>query len=185
MTSDGELIGRYRAGDEAAFSEFYGRHRRPLFAFLLSLVRERETAEELFQETFFAFLRSLDRLDERESYRPLLARTARNLAFDWLRRRRAGARALERRASDPVFSRPPDGGIPGAAGDPGEVAEMLRELPREQAEAVFLRVFLELTFREIGEVQDCPEESAASRYRYGLNKLREALAPGGCDGRTG
>ena len=177
---DRELIGRYLEGDADAFSEFYERHRRPVFAFLLSIVRQRETAEEIFQETFFAFLRSLGRLDDRSSFRPFLLRTARNLAIDRLRREKAGEKALRARAADPFFALDPSRGS-GPPGDPERVTALLLDLPAEQREAVVLKHIGGLTFREIGELTGAPEDTAVSRYRYALKKLRAALAPGGCD----
>jgi RNA polymerase sigma factor (sigma-70 family) len=179
MRSDRELIDRYRAGDEDAFGEFYERHRRPLYALLLAYVRRRETAEELLQETFFAFLRGLDRLDGSVGLRPLLARTARNLAIDRLRRERCGERALAARAADPIFR--PASGPPGAAVDEADrMGALLHGLPEEQREAVVLKALLGMTFREAAEVTGAPEATVASRYRYGIEKLRAALAPGGC-----
>jgi len=185
MRSDRELIAQYGAGDEPAFTEFYERHRKPLYVLLLSFVGSRETAEELMQETFLAFLKSLDRIDSSDGYRPLLARAARNLAIDHLRRRRTAQKAFEKRAADPLF-RPGGTNSPGGAAAPAawEEAEalgtLLLGLPEEQREAVILKVFLGMTFLEIARVQDCPEAAAVSRYRYGIGKLRTSLAPGGC-----
>ena len=124
MRSDRELIDLYRRGDEAAFREFYARHRKPLYVYLLSVVRDRETAEELLQETFYAFLRHLDRLNGSDDLRPFMVRTARNRAIDVLRRRKRGETALQRRAEDPFFK-------PRAAGaaetvDPDEVSALAR-----------------------------------------------------------
>ena len=180
MPSDRELIDRYRAGDEGAFGEFYRRHRRPLYALLLAYARHRETAEELLQETFFSLLRGLDRLDGSGDLRPYLARTARNLAIDWLRRKRCGEKALEARAADPLFRPSPGGGVGSSADGAERIGRLLHGLPEEQREAVALKVFLGMTFREIADLTGSPEPTVVSRYRYGIEKLRAALAPGGC-----
>jgi|SoiMethySBSTD1v2_1073268.scaffolds.fasta_scaffold470610_2 RNA polymerase sigma-70 factor, ECF subfamily len=179
MRSDRELIDVYKRGDEAAFREFYARHRKPLYVYLLSVVRDRETAEELLQETFFAFLRHLDRLNGSDDLRPFLVRTARNRAIDVLRRRKRGEVALQRRAEDPLF-KPRPAGAAGAV-DPDEVSALLRRLPDEQREVIVLKILVGMTFREIARVTGCGESSVVSRYRYGLGKLRAfALAIGGC-----
>lgn len=180
MRSDRELIALYKAGDEDAFREFYVRHRKPLFVYLLSLVRDRETAEELLQETFFAFLRHLDGLNGSADLRPYLVRTARNRAIDLLRRARRGEEALHARAEHPLFKRRPADGVAGAEGAE-EVEALLQRLPPEQKEAIVLRVLLGMTYREIALLSGCPEASVASRYRYGMEKLRAALARGGLD----
>lgn len=178
MRSDRELIERYREGDEEAFEAFYRRHRNPVFVYLLAHVRNRETADELLQETFFAFLRGLHRLDGSVDLRPYLVRTARNLAIDHLRRRRSGERALQRRAADPLFRRRGEG--PGGSEEPEMLSALLHRLPDEQREAIVLKVFAGMTFREIGVLTGTPEATVVSRYRYGLDKLRASLAPGGC-----
>ena len=179
MTTDRDLIDRYRSGDQAAFAEFYGRHRRPLFVYIISLVRHRETAEELLQETFFALISNLSRLDGSLDLRPFLVRAARNRAVDFLRRKRVGARALERRAEELLF-KSNGGGSPEGPGDPERLSALLLSLPEEQREAILLKVCYGMTFGEIARAADCPEGSVVSRYRYGLEKLRAALARGGC-----
>ncbi len=178
MRSDRELIDGYRGGEETAFGEFYSRHRRPLYVLLLSYVRSRETAEELLQETFLALLRNLDKLDGREDFRPYLARTARNLAIDWLRRERCGERALRARAADPLFRRA--NAAPADANEDAErMSALLYDLPDEQREAVVLHGLAGLTFREIAELLSVPENTVVSRYRYAIEKLRTAFARGG------
>jgi RNA polymerase sigma-70 factor (ECF subfamily) len=183
MRSDGELIALYRAGDQDAFKEFYGRHRRQLYLYLLSMVRNRETAEELMQETFFAFLRHLDRLNGSPNLRPFLVKTARNRAIDLLRRSRRYQEALEARAQDPLFKPRGEGSPP--AVDPERMTRLLSRLPREQREAVVLKVFLGLTFQEIAELTGCPPGSVVSRYRYGIEKLRASFPAGGLEDGTG
>lgn len=179
MNSDRELIDRYEGGDEEAFREFYSRHRRPLYVLLLSYVRSRETAEELLQETFLAFLRSLSKLDGTENLRPYLARTARNLAIDWLRRERCGERALQARAADPLFQKVAES--PTERNEDAErMSALLYDLPTEQREAVVLHGLVGLTFREVAELAAVPEATVVSRYRYGIEKLRAAFARGGC-----
>ena len=112
--SDRKLLLSYVDGDEGAFASFYGRHRRPLYVYLLSIVGNRETAEELLQDAFFVFLSNLDTIILRSngtlSFRGYLVRAARNRAYDELRRRRRADRALTARAADPLFRRKTDGG---------------------------------------------------------------------------
>lgn len=181
MRSDRELIDRYLRGDEAAFGELYVRHRRPLYVLLVSYVRSRETAEDLLQETFVALLRSVDRLDGSPSLRPYLARTARNLAVDRLRRERCDAKALRARAADPLLRRSSEAsGREGDAEDPDALNALLHGLPAAQREAVVLRALVGLTFPEIAALTAAPEATVVSRYRYGLEKLRAALPVGVC-----
>jgi len=179
MQSDRDLIEAYQRGDETAFRAFYERHRGPLFVYALSIVRSRDAAEEVLQESFFAFVRRL--FDEdgftagTSDFRPYLFRSVRNAAIDRGRRLERGSRALARRGADPMFRR-------GDAGDPanldGEFFEkLLDRLPPEQREVVILRALGDLEYREIAGLTECSENTVASRYRYGVQKLRAALEP--------
>jgi len=186
MRSDRELICRYREGDEEAFREFYERHRRALFVYLLSLVKSRETAEELLQDTFYSFLRSLGRLNGSAGLRPYLVRAARNRAIDHLRRLRRDAEAIEWRAEDAIFkARGRESVGLGESSDWEAMDLLLRRLPDEQRETIVLKVLLGMTFREIAELDGSPEASVVSRYRYGMEKLRSWLKKEHCDDRTG
>ncbi len=179
MKTDRELIGAYRNGDEHAFEEFYRRHRKPVFVYLLSLLRSRETAEEVHQETFFAFLRHLHRLDGSADYRPYLLRTARSRAIDRLRQEKRASEALEKHLEDPLFKARAAGEVrPAEAVEPLEWSKLLFRLPDEQREAVVLRIFSDLRFPEIARLLAVPESTVISRYRYGLEKLRGMIGGG-------
>ena len=184
MRSDRQLIGLYQGGDEAAFREFYSRHRRVIFVYLLALVGNRASAEELLQETYFSFLVHLDRLNGSVDLRPYLLRIARNRAIDHLRRTRRGEEAHRVRAEDALLNARSSsrGMTPGV--DPEELSDCLQRLPREQREVIVLKVFAGLTFREIARHGGCPEGSAVSRYRYGLEKLRAMMLRGVIDDRN-
>jgi len=189
MKSDRNLIADYLKGDEEAFRVFYERYRRPLYVYLLTVVKFRENAEELLQETFFSFLRHLEDLDHRSDYRPYLFRTARNRAIDWLRKEERSLRALEKRRYDPLFKQTMDTDVssrsPIASGaiSTEELEELLHRLPAEQRETVVLKTLGGLTFAEVGRLMGVRENTAVSRYRYGTKKLRAALEAGGCGER--
>ena len=197
--SDRKLLLSYLDGDEGAFASFYARHRRPLYVYLLSIVGNRATADELLQDAFFVFLRNLDTVVLRSSgtlsFRGYLVRAVRNRAYDELRRRRRADRALTVRATDQLFRRKvdlPDEAL--ATSEPEELSLKLHQLPSEQREVIVLRALAELTFREIASLVGAPENTIISRYRYGLSKLREQLGahcgsttagtPGGCHERN-
>jgi RNA polymerase sigma-70 factor (ECF subfamily) len=178
MRSDRDLILAYLAGREEAFAEFYRKHARGLYVYLLSLVRSRETAEELLQETYLGLLSHLERLELKENMKPFLFTTARNLARDWLRRERRGRAALARRQEDPFFrpGRGYEASYPAAPADAEEVSRLLHRLPDAQREAVVLKELSGLTFREISRLLGVPEGTVVSRYRYALEKLRGMAA---------
>jgi len=186
MREDRDLIAAYLAGDECGFEEFYGRHRRQVYVYLLSFAGNRATAEELLQETFCVFLRQLPRLRDRTDLRACLITIARSRAIDRLRRERLEDRALQARTEDPLL-RPAQQGFSSdsAPHDAEKLSRLLRSLPEAQREAVVLRVQVGLTFAEIGRLSGVPENTAVSRYRYGIRKLRASLVAGGCDEGNG
>lgn len=178
--SDRKLLLSYLDGDEGAFASFYARHRRQLYVYLLSIVGNRETAEELLQDAFLVFLRNLDAIIRRSNgnlnFRGYLVRSARNHAYDELRRRRRADRTITARANDPLFRASDFADTSEDTSDEvHKISANLRLLPKEQREAVVLRALTDLTFREIAQLVGAPENTIVSRYRYGLSKLREQL----------
>jgi RNA polymerase sigma-70 factor (ECF subfamily) len=154
--------------------ELYGRHGENLHRYLVFKLGSAEDAEDVLQETFCRFARYTVRWKLVRDPRNFVFRVARNEANRFLRR------ALGRREGEAM--------IVGGAGREGfaavftapdepSLALLLRladGLPAEQKEVVFLKVFEGLTFKEIGSVCGVSANTAASRYRYGIAKLREA-----------
>lgn len=176
MRSDRELILAYQRGHEEGFAEFYGRHSRALYVYLVSLVRTRETAEELLQDTFLGLLHTLERVEIRDDMRPFLFTAARNRALDWLRRERRMRVALARRSEGPFFKASEN--YRASAADPEELSRLLHRLPEAQREVVVLRALSGLTFRDISRLVGAPENTVVSRYRYALDKLRAMALQG-------
>jgi len=154
----------------------YDDHAQALFAYLLNLCRREADTKDLLQELFVKLARRPDLLDGVRNERVFLLRLAHNLAIDALRRRDTRDRAGERLLAD-------TGTIFTIAADPDEqafretLAAALGELPPEQRAVVHLKLWEGLTFDAIAGSLDIPMNTAASRYRYGLDKLRERLRP--------
>lgn len=169
MAPDGELAARLTHGEQDAFAEVYAGHRDRLYLYLLSLVGRPEVAEELLQDTFVKLVTTRHRIRPEAPLGPYLATIARNLATDWLRRRQRERTAFSRVGL--LASRN------GTRTDltPVEASELLWRLPTSQREAVVLRVYLGFTFGEVAAVTGAPLNTAVSRYRYGLTRLRNML----------
>ena len=155
-------------------AELYERHGERLYRYLLFKLGSAEDAEDCLQECFCRFARYGLRWKFVRDRRGFVFRVARNEACRSLRRM-LGRREGERMIAEGVAH-----GIEAAFVAPEEpsLALLLRragELPEEQREAVYLKVFDGLTFKEIGTVCGVSLNTAASRYRYGIEKLREAL----------
>lgn len=185
---DEALVAAYlNDGDERAFRTLVERHQERIYGFLIGMVRDRDVANDLFQETFLRAVAAMQH--ERGSYEQQgrwlgwVMRIARNAALDHLRARKKfqdvdsgdeeGTSFFERLPADE-----PDAA---AQLDLLTNLEALREaierLPPEQREVVLLRHEAELTFREIAEITDVSINTALGRMRYALINLRKMLLP--------
>ena len=154
----------------------YDKHAQPLFAFLLNFTRDEADTRDLLQEIFVKLAREPKLLVGVREERAFLIRLAHNAAIDLIRRRGTRERTKENFAAEAISIFAP-------ANDPDEkvfreeLAIALGELPEEQRAVVHLKLWGEMTFEEIAAALDIPPNTAASRYRYALDKLRGRLRP--------
>jgi RNA polymerase sigma-70 factor (ECF subfamily) len=153
--------------------DLYGRYGENLYRYLLFRLGSPEDAEDVLQETFCRFARYAVRWKLVRNPQAFAFRVARNEVNRFL------GRKLGRSARDIV---PLDlgGSFSAALAAPTEpstflLLELANRLPEEQKEVMFMKIFDGLTFREIGSACGISENTAASRYRYALDKLRAAL----------
>jgi RNA polymerase sigma-70 factor (ECF subfamily) len=154
----------------------YDDHAQALFAFLLNFTRNEHDTRDLLQEIFVKLARQPDLLRSARDKRSFLIRLAHNAAIDLLRRRGAREKYHEQFAAEPdrLFAQTDD---PDERSFRTALAAALGGLPPEQRAAIHLKLWEGLTFDGIAETLDIPPNTAASRYRYGLDKLRERLRP--------
>jgi RNA polymerase sigma-70 factor (ECF subfamily) len=158
------------------FGRLYDDHAQRLFAFLLNLTRNEADTYDLLQELFVKLANRPDLLAGVRDARGFLLRLAHHLVIDLMRRRATRDNYHEQFAAEPIelFAPTPQH-------DEGALREALsaalRELPAEQRAVVHLKLWEGLTFEQIAELLRIPLNTAASRYRYGLDKLRERLRP--------
>jgi RNA polymerase sigma-70 factor (ECF subfamily) len=154
----------------------YDGHAPSLFAFLLNFTRDENDTRDLLQEIFVKIAREPALLDNIQNERAFLIRLAHNLAIDLIRRRQTRERTKEGFTAEAISVFAP-------ANDPDEeyfrqeLSVALEDLPEDQRAVVHLKLWEELTFEEIAEALEISPNTAASRYRYGLDKLRERLRP--------
>lgn len=154
----------------------YDEHAEALFGFLLRLTRSEADTRDLLQEVFVRLARHAEPVAGVRNERAFLLRLAHNLVVDLARRRATRHRAVEAVASEQegLFAVTPD---PDEAAFRSELEAALGELPVEQRTVVHLKLWEGLTFEAIAELIEIPLNTAASRYRYGLDKLRTRLRP--------
>jgi RNA polymerase sigma-70 factor (ECF subfamily) len=157
-------------------ARLYDEHAQALFAFLLNLTRSEADTHDLLQSLFVKLATRPELLVDARDERGFLLRTAHNLAVDLIRRRDTRARNYEAFAGEA-------GAVFAPASDADEqvfrerLTQALGELPVDQRAVVHLKLWEGLTFEAIAELLEVPLNTAASRYRYGLDKLRARLRP--------
>ncbi|MCL4802353.1 MAG: RNA polymerase sigma factor [Burkholderiales bacterium] len=193
-TPDEELMLRYRGGDAGAFDQLYGRHKGPVFRYLRRQTGDAAVAEELFQDVWMRIINARAEYEVRAKFTTWLYTIAHNRLLDhWRAAGRAALTSfdemLERRA---VGNKAVENGVletvvAFAAADPppertverkelaGRLLAALDALPAPQREAFLLQQEGELTVEEIARATGVERETAKSRLRYALAKLRATL----------
>ncbi len=156
--------------------QLYDEHAPALFAFLLNFTRQEADARDVLQELFLKLTEQPDRLTDVHEMRAFLLCLAHRQAIDAHRRRANHAAALERAAAEPVTLFTP-GTNPDETDFCAALTAALAELPAEQRAVVHLKLWEQMTFAEIAAALDIPPNTAASRYRYGIDKLQALLRP--------
>ncbi len=153
---------------------FYDAYGSALYGYLFALLCSPEEAEDALQELFARLLSKRRKYSQLRNAEAYLFRAARNEAFSRLRRRNVRERAGEVLSQQASLLNPASGEEIERE-DVDRVNAALQELPTKQREVVVLKIFHGMTFREIGTVVRASPNTAASRYRYALDKLKLLL----------
>jgi len=172
---DSALMLRYRDGDVAAFETLYKRHNDALYRYLLRLCRHRDQAEDVFQEVWGKIIKA------RESYRPtakfttFLYRVAHNCFIDHIRRNKRHTQTVDIEPD----TQPDSGEQPEVQTERSLARRRLNtallELPDEQRDVFLLHEEAGLNLEQIASITGSNRETAKSRLRYAVRKLRIAI----------
>jgi RNA polymerase sigma-70 factor (ECF subfamily) len=182
LDEDARLMLRYRDGDADAFSALYARHKGPLYRYLLRQLRNAGAAADVFQEVWSRLVATRSRYEARAKFATYLFHIAHNCTMDFFRRdlrlqHAARHAAREGQASEPEvpeYQRPD--AIAEFAEQRSALLASLHALPQEQREAFLLREETGLSIEEIARVTQVGVETAKSRLRYAIRKLKKSLA---------
>ncbi len=190
------LMLRYAGGDLQAFATLYSRHRGALYRYLARQIRERAAADDVFQEVWSRVVAHRANYEPRAKFSTFLYRIAHNCCIDY-RRRRAARPPHQPSDEEPGGDRPrgegwrheeawreaqyaPDGDRPDTRAEQAELLARYRAaldlLPPEQRDVFLLYEQSGLSLEEIAVITGVGAETAKSRLRYALAKLRRALA---------
>jgi RNA polymerase sigma-70 factor (ECF subfamily) len=173
---DRDLILRARRGDVDAYNVLVSRWEKRVYNYLLHVLRDREDALDLCQETFLKAYRALGRLEEVDRFPQWIFRIARNEAVSLYRRNRFEADSEDAEAvRDQAAASAP----PGRVELQLAVQAALERLKPDQREVVVLKVYQGFKFHEIAEILDSPVSTIKSRLYTALEALKETLAPVG------
>jgi len=179
--SDAELISAFLREEDNALEELVHRYKDKIYTAIYMLVKDKYLAEDLFQDTFLKMIKTLrsGRYAEQGKFLPWAIRVAHNLCMDHFRRVRQNV---------PVTL--PDGVdishlLDGYAESPSDkmerrqvhnsVRELLETLPEEQREVIVMRMYGDLSFKQISDITGVSINTALGRMRYGLINLRKMI----------
>ncbi|MDY5396762.1 sigma-70 family RNA polymerase sigma factor [Alistipes sp.] len=182
VLSDQVLLNNYLSGDRSAISSLIERHSRRVRDYIHMMVKDRDVAEDIFQETFIKAVRVIDegRYTDTGKFLSWILRIAHNQVIDFFRAQRQNKsvteaeagydmlgtlRFAERTVEDSMVSDQIE----------RDVRALVELLPDEQREVVMLRYFSGLSFKDIAEQTDVSINTALGRMRYALINLRRMI----------
>lgn len=169
-------------GDAKGFSVLYGKYKNRVFGFLLKMTGERDVAEDLLQETFFAAYRNVAQFDRSRSFLSWLFGIAHKRTIDYFRHAKVetdhqqdamGSIGSKIDAPDAKMSNDDLRGV---------INDAVRQLEPMQREVFMLRELGGVPFKEIAEIMNCPINTALGRMRLALKNIRKDLQKRGIDG---
>jgi RNA polymerase sigma-70 factor (ECF subfamily) len=170
--SDEQLMLSYGAGDAGAFELLYERYRGPLYRYILRRVGDAATANDLYQGAWEKIIRARQSYSAAAPFRAWMFRIAGNHVTDHFRRSRpmseAGLDQLESGHSEPGLDIDERMRME-------DLLEGIAQLPPEQKDVLMLKLEAGLDLRSIADVTGVNRETAKSRLRYAVNKLRRRL----------
>ncbi|MDD3107810.1 MAG: sigma-70 family RNA polymerase sigma factor [Alistipes sp.] len=180
--SDNELLSVYLSGNEVAVSVLVSRHRRRIFDYINMMVKDRDLADDIFQETLIRVLRfvSEGRYTENGKFLSWVLRIAHNQVIDHFRQKKQQNNISEGEAGydllnnkDLAESTVEDQMV--ARQIETDVRKLVEQLPPEQREVVMMRYYMGMSFKEIAAETDVSINTALGRMRYALINMRKLI----------
>lgn len=180
--SDQELISAYLSGNHASLSNLVNRHKSKVFAYILMVVKDKQLADDIFQDTFIKVINTLSSgtYKEEGKFIQWVMRIAHNLIIDFFRKAKRlpmleksndgsdifdNVRIIEDSIEDRMISEQIH----------EDIRNLIELLPREQREVLVMRHYSDMSFKEIAEQTDVSINTALGRMRYALINLRKMI----------
>lgn len=176
LPADAQLLALAREDRGQALELLYGAYKGRIYSFLLRLVGDPDTADDVTQETFTKAFRALDGLGREHRILPWLYRIASNAAIDHLRRRKRFT-WLRMGKLEGTFEEPHVADEHGQVPEREHVQAVLRSLPTENAVALLLHAVEGYSYLEIAEIQGCTMTAVRSRIARARSAFRDRYEP--------
>ncbi|TLP79733.1 RNA polymerase sigma factor [Maribacter sp. ACAM166] len=181
QVEDSQLVKQYIQGDERAIEALINRHNSRLTGFIYSKVGDRELTEDIFQDTFMKVIRTLKKgaYNEEGKFLPWVMRIAHNLIIDYFRKHNRM----------PMYNSKESYNIFSLLGDDkldaerqlikeqidSDLIKIIKELPEDQQEVLEMRIYKDMSFKEISNNTGVSINTALGRMRYALINLRKLV----------
>ena len=179
--ADSTLVSDYIQGKEVSLEILIKRHQQRLLSFIYSKVQDRDVTEDVFQDTFIKVIRTLKKgnYNEEGKFLPWVMRIAHNLVIDYFRKSNRMPSFKNTDEFD-IFSVLGDGNLNAERQMIQEqiyndVKALVEELPEEQKEVLVMRMYKDMSFKEISENTGVSINTALGRMRYALINMRKLI----------
>ena len=178
---DAVLVKNYISGDESALASLIERHQSKIYGFIYSKINDRDLSDDIFQDTFIKVIKTLksQSYNEEGKFLPWVMRIAHNLVVDHFRK--AKKMPYQRETGEySIFNYMTDNSL-NIEGQiiseqvESDLAKLLDELPADQKEVLVMRMYQDLSFKEIADLTGVSINTALGRMRYALLNLRKII----------
>ena len=184
--NDQELVNLYLTGNQNSLEVLIHRHKKKVFSYIMLIVKDKQLAEDIFQDTFIKVINTLRKgnYNEEGKFLPWVVRIAHNLAIDYFRKEKrmptisgvvksngeefdifSVIRIEENNVEDSIIKKQIN----------KELRKLLEHLPEEQREVLMMRHYYDMSFKEISEQTNVSINTALGRMRYALINLRKLM----------
>lgn len=178
---DALLVSDYINGNERALETLVLRHKLKIYNFIYSKVFDRDTAEDIFQETFIKVIKTLKRgvYNEEGKFLPWVMRIAHNLVIDYFRKNNR-IPTFDNNEEYDIFQLISDGSPTAERSMIDEqvvedLQKLIVELPDDQKDVLTMRLYKDMSFKEIAETTGVSINTALGRMRYAIINLRKMV----------
>ncbi len=178
---DALLVKNYIAGDENSLSILINRHQSKIYGFIYSKLSDRDIADDIFQDTFIKVIKTLksNSYNEEGKFLPWVMRISHNLIIDYYRKNKKMPMFRETEEFS-IFSIMSDN-VPNIESQmitsqvESDLRKLIKELPEDQKEVLMMRMYQDLSFKEISELTGVSINTALGRMRYAIMNLRKVI----------